>query len=62
MMDAYETLSLILLYMYVNDMDQDKISTFEYNYIDRIHKGVSLFLSCTNMNKINGLHHVKVHP
>ena len=60
MMDAYETLSLILLYMYVNDMDQDKISTFEY--IDRIHKGVSLFVSCTNMNKINGLHHVKVHP
>ena len=28
MMDAYETLTLFLLY--VNDMDQDKISTFEY--------------------------------
>ena len=25
-------------------------------------KGVSLLLSYTNMNKINGLHHVKEHP
>ena len=25
-------------------------------------KGVSLFLSYTNMNKMNSLHHVKEHP
>ena len=30
--------------------------------IDPIHKGVSLFLSYTNMNKMNGLHQVKEHP
>ena len=30
--------------------------------IDPIHKGVSLFLPYTNMNKMNGLHHVKEHP
>ena len=30
--------------------------------IDPIHKGVSLFLSYTNMNKMNSLHHVKEHP
>ena len=29
--------------------------------IDPIHKGVSLFLSYTNMNTINSLHHVKEH-
>ena len=30
--------------------------------IDPIHKDVSLFLSYTNMNKVNCLHHVKEHP
>ena len=30
--------------------------------IDPIHKGVSLFLSYTNMKKTNGLHHVKELP
>ena len=30
--------------------------------IDPIHKGVSLFLSYTNMNRMNSLHHVKEHP
>ena len=30
--------------------------------IDPIHKGVSLFLSHTNMNKMNSLYHVKEHP
>ena len=30
--------------------------------IDPTHKGVSLFLSYTNMNKIDSLHHVKEHP
>ena len=30
--------------------------------IDPLQKGVSLFLSYTNMNKRNSLHHVKVHP
>ena len=30
--------------------------------IDPIHKGVSLFLSYTNMNTMNNLHHVKEHP
>ena len=30
--------------------------------IDPIHKGVSLFLSYTNMNKMNSLHHMKQHP
>ena len=34
----------------------------EQYIIDPIHKGVSLFLSYTNMNKMNGLHHVKEHP
>ena len=31
-------------------------------HIDPIHKGVSLFLSHTNMNKMNSLHHMKEHP
>ena len=30
--------------------------------IDPIHKGVFLFLSYTNMNKMNSLYHVKEHP
>ena len=30
--------------------------------IDPIHKGVSLFLSYTKVNKMNSLHHVKEHP
>ena len=30
--------------------------------IDPIHKGVSLFLSHTNMNQMNSLHHVKELP
>ena len=30
--------------------------------IDPMQKGVSLFLSYTNMNKMNSLHHVKEHP
>ena len=30
--------------------------------IEPIHKGVSLFLSYTNMYKVNSLHHVKEHP
>ena len=30
--------------------------------IDPIHKDVTIFLSCTNMNKMNSLHHVKQHP
>ena len=30
--------------------------------IDPIHKGMSLFLSYTNMNTINSLYHVKEHP
>ena len=30
--------------------------------IDPIHEGLSLFLSCTNMNKMNSLPHVKEHP
>ena len=34
----------------------------KYATIDPIHKGVSLFLLYTNMNKMNGLHHVKEHP
>ena len=31
------------------------------NPIDPIHKGMSLFLSYTNMNTMNRLHHVKEH-
>ena len=31
-------------------------------HIDPVHKGVSLFLSHTNMNKMNSLHHMKEHP
>ena len=30
--------------------------------IDPMQKGVSLFLSYTNMNKMNSLHHLKEHP
>ena len=30
--------------------------------MDHMQKGVSLFLSYTNMNKINSLHHVKENP
>ena len=30
--------------------------------IDPIHKGVSLFLLHTNMNKMNSLHQVQEHP
>ena len=30
--------------------------------IDPIHKGMSSFLSYTNMNKIKSLHHLKEHP
>ena len=35
---------------------------FDNHTIDPIHKGASLFLSYTNMNKMNSLHHVKEHP
>ena len=30
--------------------------------IDPMQKGVSLFLSYTNMNKMNSLHHMEAHP
>ena len=33
-----------------------------FGIINPIHKGVSLLLSYTNMNQMNGLHHVKEHP
>ena len=36
--------------------------TFRMFSIDPIHKGVSLFLSYANMNKVNSLHYVKEHP
>ena len=50
------------------DKDQDSTYTFtELQFKLRetkypIHKGVSLFLSYTKMNKVNSLHHVKEHP
>ena len=38
------------------------LSIYLYISIDPMQKGVSLFLSYTNMNKMNSLHHVKEHP
>ena len=38
------------------------INSFPSVGIDPVHKGVSLFLSYTNTNKMNSLHHVKEHP
>ena len=39
------------------------MQTFYCEDIDPIHKGVSLFLSYTNMNKMSSnLHHVRAHP
>ena len=34
----------------------------KYVIIDPMQKGVSLFLSYTNMNKMNSLHHMEAHP
>ena len=39
-----------------------QILNYKMAHIHPIHKGVSLFLLYTNMNKMNGLYHVKEHP
>ena len=50
------------LYMKSKSYWKTRMHTQHVMYIDPIHKGVSLFLLDTNINKVNSLHHVKEHP